>query len=136
VFEFVDTDLHKLINSPQYLTVDHIKTFLYQLLCALKYVHSAMVIHRDIKPANILLNEDCGLKVCDFGLARVIGSHVHSGDVHEGTNDDVGSPNPADSSASAPAASGSSKAKCTYTCLSICLHVCLSALYATQVDHA
>ena len=41
-----------------------------QLLCALKYIHSANVIHRDIKPSNILLNANCDLKLCDFGLAR------------------------------------------------------------------
>ncbi|GBG27368.1 Mitogen-activated protein kinase 9 [Hondaea fermentalgiana] len=72
VFDFVDTDLHKLINSPQYLTIDHVRTFLYQMLCALKYIHSSLVIHRDIKPANILISEDCALQVCDFGLARVV----------------------------------------------------------------
>jgi len=49
--------------SPQYLTTEHIQTFLYQMLVALMYIHSADVIHRDIKPANILLNEDCSLKV-------------------------------------------------------------------------
>lgn len=64
VFEFVDTDLYKLILSAQYLTMPHIKTFLYQLLIGLKYIHSANVVHRDIKPANILVNEDCTLKVC------------------------------------------------------------------------
>jgi mitogen-activated protein kinase 1/3 len=42
------------------------------MLCGLKYVHSADVIHRDLKPANILLNEDCSVKICDFGLARSI----------------------------------------------------------------
>jgi mitogen-activated protein kinase 1/3 len=72
VFEFVDTDLHKLIMSPQYLTIRHIQVFLYQLLCGLKYIHSANVIHRDMKPANILLNEDCTLMICDFGLSRVM----------------------------------------------------------------
>jgi len=72
IFEFVDTDLHKLINSPQYLTIDHVKSFLYQILCGLMYIHSSLVIHRDVKPANILLSEDCGLKICDFGLARVV----------------------------------------------------------------
>jgi len=36
-----------------------------------KYVHSANVIHRDLKPSNILVNENCDLKICDFGLARI-----------------------------------------------------------------
>ena len=63
VFEYVDTDLYKLIMSPQYLTTEHIQTFLYQMLAGLKYIHSANCIHRDLKPANILLNEDCSLKV-------------------------------------------------------------------------
>ena len=59
----VDTDLYKLIMSPQYLTTEHIQTFLYQMLAGLNYIHSYSVIHRDLKPANILLNEDCSLKV-------------------------------------------------------------------------
>lgn len=37
----------------------------------LKYIHSAGVIHRDLKPSNILINENCDLKICDFGLARL-----------------------------------------------------------------
>jgi p38 MAP kinase len=37
----------------------------------LKYIHSAGVIHRDLKPSNILINENCDLKICDFGLARI-----------------------------------------------------------------
>ena len=75
----MDTDLYKLILSAQYLTTAHIKCFLYQLLIGLKYIHSANVVHRDIKPANILVNEDCSLKICDFGLSRVIGREHLSG---------------------------------------------------------
>lgn len=37
----------------------------------MKYVHSAGVVHRDLKPSNILVNENCDLKICDFGLARI-----------------------------------------------------------------
>ncbi|KAJ3303560.1 Mitogen-activated protein kinase [Kappamyces sp. JEL0829] len=36
----------------------------------LKYIHSANVLHRDLKPGNLLVNADCELKICDFGLAR------------------------------------------------------------------
>lgn len=44
--------------------------FVYQILRAILYMHSANVIHRDLKPSNILLNKNCDLKLCDFGLAR------------------------------------------------------------------
>lgn len=44
----------------------------YNLFCAVKYLHSANTLHRDLKPANILVNEDCSVKICDFGLARSI----------------------------------------------------------------
>lgn len=40
------------------------------MLCAIKYLHESNVLHRDLKPANVLLNEDCTVKLCDYGLAR------------------------------------------------------------------
>jgi serine/threonine protein kinase len=43
-----------------------------QILRGLKYLHSAHVIHRDLKPSNVLLNSNCDLRLCDFGLARGI----------------------------------------------------------------
>lgn len=70
VYELMDTDLHNIIRSKQALTDDHCQYFLYQLLRGLKYIHSANVLHRDLKPSNLLLNANCDLKICDFGLAR------------------------------------------------------------------
>ncbi|CAN6463182.1 unnamed protein product [Victoria cruziana] len=43
---------------------------MYQILRGLKYIHSANVLHRDLKPSNLLVNANCDLKICDFGLAR------------------------------------------------------------------
>ena len=80
VCDLMDTDLHQIISSPQPLTDDHCQYFLYQILRALKYIHSAHVLHRDLKPSNLLLNGNCDLKVCDFGLARV----AHPEENHHG----------------------------------------------------
>lgn len=70
VSDLMETDLHRIIYSKQPLTIDHVQYFLYQILRALKYIHSANVLHRDLKPSNLLVNSNCDLKVCDFGLAR------------------------------------------------------------------
>lgn len=93
VTELLGTDLHRLLTSRP-LEKQFIQYFLYQIMVrsspppvscravltakngplaqrGLKYVHSAGVVHRDLKPSNILVNENCDLKICDFGLARI-----------------------------------------------------------------
>ena len=72
ILEYADSDLKKMMKSNLNLEYLHIQTILYNLVCALKYIHESKVIHRDIKPGNILINEDCSVKLCDFGLARSI----------------------------------------------------------------
>jgi len=71
ISELMETDLASILKSTQPLTDDHCQFFLYQILRGMKYVHSAQVIHRDLKPRNLLVNGNCDLKICDFGLARV-----------------------------------------------------------------
>lgn len=75
VLDLMESDLHQIIHSAQTLTPEHTRYFLYQLLRGLKYVHSANVIHRDLKPSNLLVNENCELKIGDFGMARGLSSH-------------------------------------------------------------
>ncbi|KAJ3043469.1 MAPK protein hog1, partial [Rhizophlyctis rosea] len=75
VTELLGTDLHRLLTSRP-LDKQFVQYFLYQILRGLKYVHSANVVHRDLKPSNILVNENCDLKICDFGLARITESQM------------------------------------------------------------
>ncbi len=45
-------------------------TIIVQVCHGLGYVHRRGVVHRDIKPANIMLSNDGGIKIFDFGIAR------------------------------------------------------------------
>lgn len=66
----MDADLKKVIKSQLVLTELHVQVITYNILCGLRWIHQAKVLHRDIKPSNILIDEDCHIKLCDFGLAR------------------------------------------------------------------
>lgn len=70
VSELMATDLCKILASPQPISEVHVKLYVYQILRGLKYLVSARIIHRDIKPGNLLVDHNCVLKICDFGLAR------------------------------------------------------------------
>lgn len=71
VFEFMDIDLHSVIRE-NILKDKHKEYIVYQIAKAIKYLHSADLLHRDLKPSNILINSDCLVKVCDFGLVRSV----------------------------------------------------------------
>ncbi|KAF4648343.1 hypothetical protein FOZ61_002844, partial [Perkinsus olseni] len=73
VLEMADSDMKKLFRQPIFLTDLHAKTLLYNLLVGIKFLHSAGVYHRDLKPANCLVDQDCSVKICDFGLSRAVG---------------------------------------------------------------
>lgn len=70
-FDHMETDLHAVIRAGILQDI-HKKYIIWQLLKALKFLHSADLLHRDVKPSNLLLNSDCHVKICDFGLCRSI----------------------------------------------------------------
>ncbi|XP_022107362.1 mitogen-activated protein kinase 7-like isoform X2 [Acanthaster planci] len=78
VLDLMESDLHHIIHSQQAVSMEHIRYFLYQILRGLKYIHSANVVHRDLKPSNLLVNENCELKIGDFGMARGLSGSADS----------------------------------------------------------
>ncbi|KAL6754949.1 cyclin dependent kinase [Haematococcus lacustris] len=81
VFEFLDLDLKKLMDSTPSIKTNHrmVKLFLWQMLSGICYCHSRRVLHRDLKPQNLLIDKTRNqLKLADFGLARGIGIPVRA----------------------------------------------------------
>ncbi|KAM9377895.1 mitogen-activated protein kinase 12 [Pholidichthys leucotaenia] len=75
VMPFMGTDLGKVMKTSR-LSELKIQYLVYQMLRGLKYIHSAGIIHRDLKPGNLAVNQDCELKILDFGLARQADSEM------------------------------------------------------------
>ena len=42
-----------------------------ELCDGLSFAHKMAIVHRDVKPANIMVEEEGGVKVLDFGIARI-----------------------------------------------------------------
>ena len=74
VMESSASDLKKVLTSSTQIDFGehHVLCIIYNTLCCLNYLHTANLMHRDIKPANILIEPDCQIRLCDFGLTRPV----------------------------------------------------------------
>jgi serine/threonine protein kinase len=60
------------------LSEETTSAILYQILCGLTILHKNRIVHRDLKPANVLLNNQGFVKLCDFGIASVLGDESNN----------------------------------------------------------
>nr|XP_004292510.2 PREDICTED: probable serine/threonine-protein kinase At1g54610 [Fragaria vesca subsp. vesca] len=70
VFDFMHSDLAKVISSVEGLTEPQVKCYMHQLLSGLQHCHDRGILHRDIKGSNLLIDKNGVLKIGDFGLAN------------------------------------------------------------------
>lgn len=78
VMEKLQGDMLELILSSEKgrLSERLTKYLIFQILAALRYLHSKNIVHCDLKPENVLLTDHSDfpqVKLCDFGFARIIG---------------------------------------------------------------
>jgi len=74
VLELVEgPTLAERLGSPERgLTLEQSLAIAVQIARALDTAHQQGIVHRDLKPANIKVNENAGVKVLDFGLAKAL----------------------------------------------------------------
>ena len=69
-------DLKGHIEKGSYMPFEQKLGFIIQVCEALDFAHQNEVVHRDIKPGNMFITLEGGLKIVDFGLARLTSSEV------------------------------------------------------------
>jgi serine/threonine protein kinase len=65
-------DLLSYIKKRGKLTEQVAKFIFKQIILTLQYIHNHNIVHRDIKLDNILIDLDNNIKICDFGVSKII----------------------------------------------------------------
>jgi TonB family protein len=77
VMEFLEGQpLSAILKSGAVLSVRAACSIILRVADAIDYAHRHGIVHRDIKPANIMMMDDGGVKVMDFGVARLESSNL------------------------------------------------------------
>jgi eukaryotic-like serine/threonine-protein kinase len=78
-------DLLARMASPQRMSLRRRVEIATEICEGLEYAHQHGVVHRDIKPANIFITDSGGVKILDFGLARLVTSELTRSNMMMGT---------------------------------------------------
>jgi serine/threonine protein kinase len=77
IMELVDgLSLWQMEQAKKPLAPEEALAIIPKICDALQYAHEQGIVHRDIKPANILLDKKGGVKIADFGLAKLLGAET------------------------------------------------------------
>ena len=66
----LSTLINECIKNEKQTNEEVALALMYNMLCGIKFMHSAGIMHRDIKPDNILIDNKGSVLFCDFGLSR------------------------------------------------------------------
>lgn len=73
VMEYVPgKNLKQVLKKRGNLTVSEVIDIMLQITSAMGLAHDSLIIHRDLKPQNILMMDDGGVKITDFGIAMAL----------------------------------------------------------------
>lgn len=72
VMPFFPGNMKKLTFTSLKSKLAEVRHVMRQLLEAVAYIHGQFVVHRDLNPNNILVDDQLSVRICDFGLARLV----------------------------------------------------------------
>ena len=75
IMEYINGgNLFNFVKKRRKLSEKTAKFLFRQIILGIKHIHSQNIVHRDIKLENIIIDLNNNVKICDFGIGKVISS--------------------------------------------------------------